>query len=45
MEPTRTYQAELLGNEDRFTDPFFRRFSLRHAPSPLELDEQVKKNQ
>jgi len=44
MEPTRTYQSALIENDDRFTDPFFRQFQLRHAPSPLELDGGVTKN-
>lgn len=44
MEPKRTYDAELLQNDDVFIDPFFRRFTLRHAPAPLALDEQVEKN-
>jgi hypothetical protein len=44
MEPTRAIDSNLLDNADRFGDPFFRRFTLRHAPWPLRLEERVEKN-
>lgn len=44
MHPTSTYEKELLANEDRFDDPFFRRFALRHAAAPLALDAAIEKN-
>ncbi len=31
-------------NADKFQDPFFKRFELRHAPQPLQLTERVTKN-
>ncbi|MBI3557854.1 MAG: acetoacetate decarboxylase family protein [Deltaproteobacteria bacterium] len=31
-------------NADKFLDPFFKRFELRHAPQPLQLNERVTKN-
>jgi len=33
----------LLANADRFTDPFFERFELRPAPSPLALNDEISK--
>jgi hypothetical protein len=35
---------EMPSNEDKFKDPFFKRFKLRHADAPLQLNEQVSKN-
>jgi hypothetical protein len=33
----------LLDNADRFTDPFFDRFDLRPAPTPLALTDEISK--
>jgi len=33
----------LVDNADRFTDPFFDRFELRPAPSPLTLTDEISK--
>ncbi len=44
MKPTLQYEAPLLSNEDRFQDPFFRRFALRPAAAPLQLDEAIAKD-
>lgn len=43
MKPTTQYDATLLANEDKFNDPFFKRFTLREAPAPLQLDERISK--
>ena len=43
MKPTRTFEASLLANEDRFGDPFFKRFTLRPAPAPLRLSDTIEK--
>ena len=42
MKPTLDLEAALLANEDRFDDPFFRRFTLRPGP-PLALAEGITK--
>lgn len=44
MKPTLDLKAEMLPNEHLFTDPFFQRFALRHAPTPLALSETVSKD-
>lgn len=44
MKPTYEITGEILNNEDKFEDRFFKRFKLRHAPRPLELNENVSKN-
>lgn len=42
MKPSRSFDAPLLPNDDKFGDPFFRRFKLRNAP--LRLNDLVEKN-
>jgi acetoacetate decarboxylase len=44
MRPNLEYGESLLPNEDKFQDPFFRRFRLRKAPAPFPLDEKVSKD-
>ena len=44
MKPTLDYGPDVLDNAADFTDPFFDRFELRHAPRPTRLDEQISKN-
>jgi hypothetical protein len=44
MKPTMEFGPELLENSALFKDPFFERFSLRHAPEPLKLDARISKN-
>lgn len=44
MKPTTTFDGTFLKNEDKFTDDFFKRFNLRHAPEPLKLNDAVTKN-
>jgi hypothetical protein len=44
MKPLRNFDASLLANADKFTDPFYTRFTLRHAPQPLRLNDSVEKN-
>ena len=44
MKPTTEILKDLLANEALFTDPFFKRFTLRHAPQPLALTEDITKN-
>ncbi|WLR43117.1 acetoacetate decarboxylase family protein [Bacillus carboniphilus] len=43
MKPTFVYDDKLLENEDRFTDPFFKRYKLKPADQPLQLDKQIRK--
>jgi len=35
---------QLVANEDMFNNDFFKRFELRHADQPLQLNETVAKN-
>jgi len=44
MEPTWEISEGLLQNDDKFRDPFFKRFALRHAAKPIQLNESVSKN-
>jgi hypothetical protein len=44
MKPNLQFDASFLPNEDQFTDPFFKRFTLRHAPQPLALTGAITKN-
>jgi hypothetical protein len=44
MKPNFELTPELLANEDRFNDPFFKQFKLRHAEAPLDLGEGISKN-
>ena len=43
MQPNTRLQPGLIDNTGDFTDPFFNRFDLRPAPTPLELAEGVSK--
>lgn len=38
------FDGNLLENEDKFQDDFYKRFKLRHAPEPIKLNDQVTKN-
>jgi len=44
MKPLYEFDAGLLPNEDKFKDPFFRRFKLRRAPEPLQLTGEISKD-
>ncbi len=44
MKPNFDYGDPLLKNEAKFQDPFFRRFHLREAPVPFQLDEKISKS-
>ena len=44
MKPNFHLEADLVDNSDFFTDPFFRRFKLRSAPTPLKLKEGLFRN-
>jgi hypothetical protein len=43
MKPNTHIDGSLVDNAAAFTDPFFRRFEVRPAPTPLELREGVSK--
>lgn len=44
MKPRTAIDAELHKNEDAFQDDFFKRFRLRRAPQPLQLDGSVSRD-
>ncbi len=44
MKPTIQFDDKFLDNQDKFQNDFFKRFTLRHAPEPLKLNDQVTKN-
>lgn len=44
MKANFQFDANLFSNEDRFQDPFFKRFTLRPAPSPIVLTDKIQKN-
>ena len=44
MKPTFEIDDALLDNRADFDNDFFRRFALRHAAAPLQLNERVSKN-
>lgn len=44
MKATFEIDEALLDNGADFDNAFFRRFKLRHAPKPLQLNETVSKN-
>jgi hypothetical protein len=44
MKPTTTIDPEMLANDDKFQDPFFKRFRLRHAEKPLQLNDKIAKD-
>lgn len=43
MQTNTRLDPALIDNADRFTDPFFDRFELRPAPSPLALTDEISK--
>src|SRR5216117_532608 len=44
MKTNLDYGDPLLKNEAAFQDPFFRRFHLRKAAVPFQLDERISKS-
>lgn len=44
MKPTWEFDESFVKNEDKFQDAFFKRFTLRPAPAPLQLNDRVTKN-
>lgn len=44
MKANHNIDSAMLSNEAEFNDPFFNRFTLRHAPEPLPLTESISKN-
>lgn len=44
MKPTFDIPKEILDNENEFTDDFYKRFTLRHAPKPIQLEPGISKN-
>jgi hypothetical protein len=44
MKPTWDIDASMLHNYDRFQTDFFKRFVLRRAPQPLQLNAKVAKD-
>ena len=43
MKPNTNLDPGLVDNHGSFTDPFFQRFEVRPAPTPLELSKGVSK--
>ena len=43
MQPNTRLQPGLIDNTEDFTDPFFTRFKLRPAPTPLDLAAGISK--
>jgi hypothetical protein len=43
MQASLKVRPDMPANDDRFGDPFFKRFALRPAPSPLALEDGVEK--
>lgn len=44
MKANQNIVPELLDNEQRFTDPFFKQFKLRHRHQPLQLTDAIAKD-
>ncbi|MCL1123017.1 acetoacetate decarboxylase family protein [Shewanella surugensis] len=44
MDVNLKINPELLSNEEKFNNNFFKRFHLRHAEQPLQLNENIEKN-
>jgi 2-dehydropantoate 2-reductase len=44
MKATWDIPEEMLDNKDRFTNDFYKRFTLRKAPQPLRMNESVTKD-
>lgn len=43
MKANYVIQPDILANEDRFDDPFFKRFRLRYRDEPLRLSPEVER--
>jgi hypothetical protein len=43
MQAAHKVRSDKPANDDRFGDPFFRRFTLRSAEKPLELEDGIAK--
>ncbi|MCP4022493.1 MAG: acetoacetate decarboxylase family protein [Desulfobacteraceae bacterium] len=44
MKPSFDIPEEILDNESEFTQDFYKRFTLRHAPVPIKLENNIEKN-
>ena len=44
MDTNLLFDETLIDNEDKFGDPFFQQFELRHKETPLQLNDDVSKN-
>ncbi len=44
MKPSFDIPKEILDNKDEFSEDFYKRFTLRHAPEPIKLQEGIEKN-
>jgi len=44
MDTNLTITEQLVPNEDKFNNDFFKRFNLRHNDAPLQLNDDVSKN-
>jgi hypothetical protein len=44
MKPSFDFDEKVLNNADKFKDEFYKRFKLRHAPQPLQLNDKIAKN-
>lgn len=44
MQANDQFSADLLDNESLFQDAFFKRFELRHRPTPLNLTDDIAKD-
>lgn len=44
MKPTLTFDDTILDNRAAFSDPFYDRYTLRHAPEPIRLTDEISKN-
>lgn len=44
MKATKTVNPEFLDNRDRFSDPFFKRFTLHKRSTPLQLTDDISKD-
>jgi len=44
MKATYDFDETLLDNDDGFQNEFFDRFTLRHAPQPLQLTDDISKH-
>ncbi len=44
MKTTYDFDEKMLDNKDKFQNDFFERFTLRHAPQSLQLNDKISKN-